>query len=379
MNKENPKIFLALLLICLLIFSMMTVLAFSAYDKGGLNVSARSAVLYLPEIDEFVFSKNSDQKLPMASTTKIMTALVALENSDPSEVVKVSDDAIGIEGSSAYIKQGEELTMEELLYALLLQSANDAAAAIAIHIGGDIQAFADMMNEKSEDLGLTLTHFENPHGLDSKEHYTTAEELAKITAAAMRNDLFCKIVSTYKKTFATDDRTRTYVNHNKLLKLYDGAVGVKTGFTKKSGRCLVGAAERDGLTFISVTLDAPSDWSDHKAMLDYGFDCFQKIKLTDSFEQVYNIPVIGGKTEYIKVANDKPASIILDRTDHNISEYIKLNRYAVAPINKGDILGEIIYTVDGMQVSRVTLTAMETVEKKKDKGLFEKILSIFDR
>lgn len=378
MKRSSTSIYIAVLLITAFIFSFLTIYAFGEHKSGGFSVSARSAVLYQPEIDNFLYSKDADVRLPMASTTKIMTALVALENSVLSEIVEVEDSAIGTEGSSAYLRQGDTLTMEELLYALLLQSANDAAVAIACHIGGDVEGFSALMNDRACQLGLTDTHFTNPHGLDDDEHYTTARELSLIAAEAMRNPTFKKIASTYKKTFAIEDRTRTYVNHNKLLRLYDGCIGVKTGFTKKSGRCLVGAAEKEGLTFITVTLDAPSDWSDHKKMLDFGFESLEKITLASGFDHMYKIPLLDGESEYLTVANPDGAEMITERTEQEIAEHVRLVKYGIAPINRGDKLGEIIYTSDGKEVARVPLVALESVKKKENKGFFEKILSIFD-
>lgn len=377
MKKDNVNIYVAVLLLVAVIFSFLTIYAFGEHQSGGFSVSGHSAVLYEPETRSFLFSKNADLRLPMASTTKIMTALVALEECDTDELVAIDERAVGTEGSSAYLKEGDVLTMEELLYALLLQSANDAAVAIACHIGGSVEGFSTLMNEKAIALGLTETHFTNPHGLDDKEHYTTARELAIITAAALKNDSFKRIASTYKRTFATEDRTRTYVNHNKLLHLYDGCIGVKTGFTKKSGRCLVGAAEKEGLCFISVTLDAPSDWSDHEKMLDYGFERLEKLTLSEAFDHVYRIPLLDGECESFTVANPKGAEIITERCDRQIDEQVRLINYAVAPIKRGDILGEVIYTLNGGEVARIPLVATETIQKKKQ-GFFEKIYSIFD-
>ena len=185
MKRDNKAMYIAALILAAIVFSFLTIYAFGEHKEQALNTSARSAVLYQPKIDAFLYSKNADERLPMASTTKIMTALVAIENSYPSDVVVIDDAAIGVEGSSAYLKSGDILTMDELLYALLLQSANDAAVAIACHISGDVEAFSALMNEKAHALGLTNTNFTNPHGLDNKEHYTTARELAIIASAAL--------------------------------------------------------------------------------------------------------------------------------------------------------------------------------------------------
>ena len=379
MYRRNNNLYLSVILIAVLLFSFMTIYAASSTKNSSrtLGVSARSATLYEPETKSFLYEKNADVRMPMASTTKIMTAIVALENSELDDTVEIDDSAIGVEGSSAYLKQGDVLTMEELLYALMLGSANDAAVAIACHVGGDVPGFADMMNEKALELGLSDTHFTNPHGLDDEEHYTTAHDLALIAAAALKNDTFKSISSTYKKSFITEERRRTYVNHNKLLNLYEGSIGMKTGFTKKSGRCLVGAAERDGLTFITVTLNAPDDWNDHGEMLDYGYERLEKITFADESEHRYDIKVLDGVCESVDVSNTDSCSVIVERGEHKVEEYVKLPRFVTAPINAGDILGEIIYTLDGEAVGSVRLVAEETVEKKEEKDFFDKIFSIF--
>ena len=231
--------------IILLIF-IFTLFSIIVYSTSELTISAKSATLYEPVTKSFLYEKNADVRLPMASTTKIMTALVAIENADLQTVVTAGENAYGTEGSSLYLKIGESYTLEEMLYGLMLRSANDAAVAIAETVCGSVEAFADLMNAKAEQLGLSDTHFTNSHGLDDPHHYTTARELAVIASEALKNETFKRIVSTYKISIESSlGETRLLVNHNKLLKLYDGAIGVKTGFTKKSGRCLVGAAEKN--------------------------------------------------------------------------------------------------------------------------------------
>lgn len=372
-HKNNNSYFLALITAALLL-SLLAVTASSEHPTKSRTVSAKSAVLYEPESGRFLYSKNAFQRLPMASTTKIMTALVAIENTALTDEVVITEEAVGIEGSSAYLKEGEILSMEELLYALLLRSANDAAVAIACEIGGSVDGFADMMNERAASLGLSDTHFTNPHGLDDDEHYTTAHDLSLIAAEALKNDTFKVISSTYKKSFTRDDRAILYVNHNKLLKLYDGALGMKTGYTKRSGRCLVGAAERDGLTFITVTLDAPDDWRDHEALFDLGFSALEKITLLSSGDHRYSLPVLDGVQDTVEVENITDDAIILERGEHDVKEYVKLAKFATAPIKAGDIFGEIIFTLDGEVVSRVKLVATEDVERIKDKNFLKKLI-----
>ena len=207
-----------------------------------------------------------------------MTALTVLrEGGDLDRSFTIPPEACGIEGTSIYLQPGETLTVRDLLYALLLSSANDAATALALCCSGSIPAFADRMNRIAEQLGLENTHFVNPHGLDHPEHYSTARDLALIAAAAFEDVNFREIVSTRRYLIpAPDGGRRILTNHNKLLSRYSDCVGVKTGFTKKSGRCLVSAAERDGVLLISVTLNDPNDWNDHTLLLDYGFSLYGK-------------------------------------------------------------------------------------------------------
>lgn len=242
---------------------------------------AKAACLIDGKSGAVLYEKNSSAALPMASTTKIMTALVVLEHLPLDTVVTVPKEATLVEGSSIYLRENEKITVEELLYGLLLESGNDAAHTLAVAVSGDIPSFAALMNEKGAALGLVGTHFENPHGLSADGHYTTAYELARITAQAMKNEFFRTAVATKKHIAPSLDGelTRYFFNHNKLLRLYEGAVGVKTGFTKAAGRCLVSAAEKDGSLFIAVTLDDGNDWNDHMAMLSYAGESFDTVEI----------------------------------------------------------------------------------------------------
>jgi len=363
---NNYRKFLALLFILALIFSMFTVFVSS---EGGISLSARSAALYEPETERFIYTKNSNQRLGMASTTKIMTALLALEELDHNESFEIDGRAVGIEGSSIYLKHGEILKTLDLIYALILQSANDAAAALAYKIAGGIEEFAILMNERAKKLNLQNTNFTNPHGLDNEKHYTTASDLSVITAEALANDTFKEIVSTYKKQIESNLTKRTLVNHNKLLKSYDGCIGVKTGYTKKCGRCLVGAAERDGVTLISVTIDAPDDWRDHTKMLDFGYSLLEA-KVVSPNEFSYEVPILDGKFDFVRISNKYSQKFIHDRSDEEIKTCVKLSRYFSAPINEGDVLGEVIFTKAGKELGRIQLTADYSVEKNRKKQKF---------
>lgn len=362
---DNRNKIIILLLILALIFSLFTIFI-SSEEK--MSLSARSAALYEPETKRFIYTKNENQRLGMASTTKIMTAILALEALEPNKKICVDSRATGIEGSSIYLKPGETMNAIDLIYSVLLQSANDAAAALAYEIAGGIEAFAEMMNEKARSLGLCNTHFTNPHGLDDKEHYTTAHDLSIIAAEALENKTFKEISSTYKKQVESSETVRTLVNHNKMLKMYDGCVGLKTGFTKKCGRCLVSAAERDNLTMISVTIDAPNDWQDHTKMLDYGFSLYEARFLAIPGEFKYEIPVLNGTSSCVQISNSEEIKKIFAINDSDFQTHIKLSRYFPAPINKGDILGVVIFTKDGEMIASVNLLAessVDTVQKKK--------------
>jgi len=347
-------------------------------------VSAQSAVLIDAHDDTILMGQLPNTRLPMASTTKIMTAIVAIENSDLNKIVKVSDKAVGVEGSSIYLRKEEEIKMEDLLYGLMLESANDAAEAIAIEVAGSVEKFADMMNKKAKELGLKDTHFMNPHGLDHEKHYTTAYELAKIASYALKNETFRKIVST--KKYVTKDKDgnyRVFINHNRMLRVYDGAIGVKTGYTKRSGRTLVSAAERDGLMLVAVTLNDPNDWRDHRNMLDFGFSNYERIKVIDKNEHNYQIPIVGGAKEYINAGILEDITVRALKENDNIKNTtVHIKRFCYAPIKKWDVVGEVTVSLDGEVVAAAPIVALEDVPRRKEpsriKRFCEKIKSWFD-
>lgn len=348
--------------------------------NGEISVSSESAILINAENGDVYFEKNADKRLPMASTTKIMTALVAIENSSLRDTVIIDRRAVGIEGSSVYLTDGELLTMEDLLYSLLLASANDAAAAIAIEIGGSIEGFAAMMNIKAAELELENTHFDNPHGLDSETHYTTAQDLAKITAYALENPDFLKIVSTYKRNIECEIGTRYLINHNKLLRSCEGCIGVKTGFTKRSGRCLVSASERNGMRLVAVTLNAPDDWNDHKKMFDYGFSSYHKLTLLSENGYSTSLPVVGGKEQTVLVRSTNsiekimPASV--NAEDFKID--ISLPHFLYAPIEKGEKVGKVSCYLDGKLICESDIIALFGVSKRiYKKSFWQRICDFF--
>lgn len=253
----------------------------------ALEVSAHSAILMDGDTGRVLYEKSPDERSLIASTTKIMTALVALETGGMDETVTVPAEAAGIEGSSMYLKAGETLTRRDLLYGMMLSSGNDAAVTLAISWGDSLEDFVGRMNARAQALGLSQTFFANPNGLDD-ENYSTARELAILTQEALRLPEFRQVVAS--RSYQAGNRQ--LVNHNKLLWRYPNAIGVKTGFTKRAGRILVGAAERNGRLLISVTINAPSDWSDHQAMLDYGFSLYQETEIIVPGQILDTVPVM---------------------------------------------------------------------------------------
>ena len=338
---------------------------------------AKSAILIDAENNSAIFENNADERLPMASTTKIMTALVAIEKLPLDRVVTAKAEGCGIEGSSIWMREGDEYTVKELLFALMLQSANDAAAQLAIECAGSIEAFADLMNEKAAALGLSGTHFANPHGLDDDAHYTTARDLAALAAAALCDPTFAEICSTYRYTIGSGDNARHLVNHNRLLKMYDGAIGMKTGFTKKSGRCLVSAARRDGVTLVAVTLNDPDDWRDHAAMLDYGFSRIESVSLCKAGEIAFEIPCAGGTEESVRIANRDALSVDMTTGHEPVSVTVFAPHFLFAPVDVGDTVGTAVFRCGGREVGRCALFAESASEYIKQKGFFERLLDLY--
>ncbi len=323
---------------------------------NALTPSAQRAILLCANNGVCLYEKNADEPCGMASTTKIMTALLAIESGNLDTVVTVPEAAVGVEGSSLYLKRNEKMTLRDLVYGLMLRSANDAAEAIAITLGGSVENFANLMNQKANALHLENTHFTNPHGLADENHYTTAKDLAMLAAYALENATFREICSC-KKTFLSGDRL--VINHNKMLFTYEGACGVKTGFTKATGRCLVSAAERDGVRLIAVTLNAPDDWRDHTAMLDYGFSLIEAVPLVKTEENLCSLPILGSDTENIPVRVNADIVCILPKQRGSIVERIELRYPRFAPVYVGDPVGVVRYMLDGKEIAAAPLYAAE--------------------
>ncbi len=317
------------------------------------KTAAASAIVYEPRTGTVLYEKDPDRRMLVASTTKIMTALIVLERCPLEEPVSVTAAHAAVEGSSAYLTPGETYTAEELLYALLLVSGNDAAAALADHVGGDMAGFAALMNEKCDELGLENTHFVNAHGLDDPEHYSTARDLALLTAAAMENADFCRIFGAAR--YEADGRT--YVNHNKLLQSCPGCIGGKTGYTKAAGRILVSCAEREGMRLICVTVSDPDDWRDHAALYDALFAAWRYVPIPGSRAQ--RVPVLSGTRSY--AALTAPVAGVLVPAGTEAELRISLPRFFFAPVLRGAQAGEAVLWLNGEKAEVYPLCFAESV------------------
>lgn len=314
------------------------------------ELSARSAILVDAASGRVLCEKNAGRKSLIASTTKIMTGLLVAEAGKLDEEYTIPPEAVGIEGSSLYLREGETLTREQLLYGLMLRSGNDAAVALALAVAGDVESFVARMNGRAAELGLTDTHFANPNGLDDDGNYSTARDLAALTRTAMENETFAKVVGTKEYRFGN----RVLINHNKLLWRCEGAVGVKTGYTKKAGRLLVSAAERDGQRLIAVTIDAPSDWADHAALLDYGYSEYTRTVLLPAGARIGAARVVGGESVLVQAVLTRELSYpLLPGEEPELR--LNLPEFVYAPVETAELAGSVQAVLDGEVVAEVPL------------------------
>lgn len=349
------------------VFLVVSVFASVSAGAEIAGVSTSACSLVEVESQRVLYSENGDKQLPMASTTKIMTALVAIERGNLSDTVTITRESAGTEGSSIYLEVGETLTLEELLYGLMLHSGNDAAVAIAIHVGGSISGFCELMNQKAGELGANSTHFVNPNGLPASGHHTTANDLAIIAAAAMRNEQFKKIVGTTAVTIPHDGRDwdRALSNKNRLLYSYEGANGIKTGYTKAAGRCLVGGAERDGMQLVSVVLNCSDMYNDTAAILDYGFGNFSRHTVIAKNAVLGEVNVKNGIEEALEAR--AKGDIVLTLTEEEAqraSVVTQLLAGVEAPVEIGDYLGTAEVWLDGAMIASEELVATVAVKEK---------------
>lgn len=336
-------------------------------------ISARKAVVMDGQTGRVLYAKDADTKSLIASTTKIMTALLICEQCNVLDRMQIPKEAVGIEGSSMYLREGEVLTLQELLYGLMLSSGNDAAVALAIYCGGTVEGFAQLMNDKARELGLTQTHFSNPNGLDAPDHYSCARDLAVLASYAMKNPIFAMTVST--KTVHVGQRVLR--NHNKLLWLVEGANGVKTGYTKAAGRILVSGASRGGRQIVAVTLDAPSDWQDHKLLLEQAFSGYQVKTLVRAGQILAAVPVAGGSAGNVELIAQEDFAYAVARGE-SVSLELPGAGFVYAPVCAGQDAGYAHVFLDGVAVGKVPLMYGDTVEQEKEEkiSLWEKLFGV---
>jgi len=365
---RKPALFLAAALL----------IAALSSPAGAVSTAASSAILMDADSGRVLYEQAADDKRLIASTTKLMTALVAVEALDDlSRTVTVRPEWLNTEGSSIYLKAGEEITQEGLLCGLLLESGNDAALALACICAGDEAAFAERMNEKARALGMENSHFTNASGLNDDEHYSTARDLAKLAAACLKNETVARICASKSLTVGT----RTFTNHNRLLSLYEGCVGMKTGFTKKAGRTLVSAARREGQTLIAVTLNDPDDWRDHMALFDYGFANYPAKQLCRTGEMVGSVPVSGSLVRFVDVETGANFYYPLAEWE-SVEVRTECADVLEAPVEQGQSAGRLVYTLDGKEIGRVDLRCAQPVHRDlfQQGNLLQRFLSaIFGR
>lgn len=333
------------------------------------SVNAGASVLYCVETDSVLYSHNENKAMKMASTTKLMTSLITLEKAKKhNKTVTFTKDMIE-EGSSMYLKVGEKVTLKDLCVGMLLPSGNDASTASAITIAGSKEIFADLMNKRAKKIGMKNTHFVTPSGLDDKDHYSTAYDMALLMKECLKNKSFCEISSSKGKSVffkKPKDKAVTYINHNRLLSTYEYCISGKTGYTDSAGRCLVTASRKNNITLIAVTLNDKTDWKDHTALYDYGFS---KLKSKVFNEKIITQDIVGGNKDTIALKVEGK-TFVTDNKKDNYREKIIIPPFAYAPIKRGDKAGMIEYTKNGKVVDRKSITYSENIKYKGSKKSF---------
>lgn len=330
------------------------------------QTAAQAAILVEADTGVPLWEHNADEPMLIASTTKILTALLTIERCSPDEPVEVTWTHASVEGSSMYLKPGEPYTVEQLLYGLMLASGNDAALALACHVAGSPEAFAELMNERAAELGMEHSHFENPHGLDGKNHRASARDMARLTVAAMKNETFRRIVSC--KTYSVGENT--YRNHNKLLWNCPGCIGVKTGYTNAAGRSLISCCQRDGMTLICITLGDSDDWNDHMALYDWAFSTYERVPLS-SLAALPRVPIVSGVLADVGVEAAEDVLVPVARAERPAAS-VELPAFVFAGVHRGERAGciwlrygeervtvQLVYAADAPEAKGIRLTLPE--------------------
>jgi D-alanyl-D-alanine carboxypeptidase (penicillin-binding protein 5/6) len=359
------------------ILFVYTIIGVAAYTP---QTSGKASILMDGKSNRILYESNCREKLPMASTTKIMTAVVALEHGELDELVTIPLEASGIEGSSIWLSAGEVHTLEDLLYGLMLRSGNDAATAIAIHIGGSVEGFVAMMNETAKKIGAYDTHFVNPHGLHHDEHYTTAYDLALIASYGLKNPDFESIVSAKYHTMPWEGHEwdRAMRNKNRMLWTYEGANGVKTGYTKKAGRCFVGSSKREDMQLIAVVLNCGPMFEESAALMDYGFANFRSVSIVEQGQFLQNIPVIQGTCEEVELLAEQEYSVALNEMEEKqIRTRLILPAELTAPVKAGQWIGSLQIYHNHELLKEIPIVTGQAVEKKTIWNFFRRMVNLW--
>lgn len=364
------KIVVFLLLICV---SFNVFNFFVSAEEGGLNISAKAALVMCLDSCEVLYEKNAVERLPMASTTKIMTALILSEQPDLSKTITVTKSMVMVEGSSMGLLEGDIVSFRDLLYGMLLASGNDAANTVAYALGGSVEGFVKIMNKKAQEIGLKNTSFVTPSGLDDENHYTTVYDLALLTAFALKNDNFSNACSSKQAIlyFGNPPYKRLISNHNKLLSKYEGLIGVKTGFTKRAGRCLVTAAKRGSKSIIAVTLNDPNDWAHHAEMLDYGFSKTVS-NMFGSENENDTIPIICGDADSVRIRYETVDICTSLSGSKSIKKTVILPKFLYGPLSAGESVGRVEYYLNGNLIKTSDIFAVANIERINKKDKFSK-------
>ncbi len=325
-------------------------------------LSAEKAIVLDAATGRALYEKHADERSLIASTTKIMTALIICQRCNVLDRVKIPAEVVGVEGSSMYLKEGEVLTVQELLYGLMLRSGNDAAEALAIYCGGTVEGFAELMNDKARELGLKDTHFVNPHGLDAPGHHSTARDLAVLSACAMEDPIFARTVGA--KSVTVGERVLT--NHNKLLWQLPGCEGIKTGYTRAAGRILVSSASREGRRLICVTINAPDDWNDHKALLEDGFSRYEVRRLVEAGEVLGYRHILGGDGTAVPLIAAEEFSYALAEGEEP-ELVLSPQSFSYAPVREGGEEGVAYVVLSGEVIGQIPLVWGSSMDMKQEK------------
>lgn len=377
MTKKRVILFLTALLLLLGMCATM-VCPVAALDNSPstapLTINAKAAVLIDAQTGRILYEKNAHERLPMASTTKIMTALLTLEQVDLDDYFTVNPKVICVEGSSMGLREGDKVSLRTLAYGMLLPSGNDAANTAAVKIAGSLPEFAEMMNARAVEMGLGDTHFVTPSGLNDDNHYSTAYDMARLAQNALQNPDFTKICSTSQAVvqFGNPPKDRWLKNHNRLLRSYEGTIGVKTGFTEAAGRCLVSCAERNGIKLIAVTLNCYDDWNVHSQLFDRYFTNLSLIDVAKLLPKV-QIPVMGGSAVKVRAECETPPKLAV-LVNESVTADVTVQPYLYAPVEQGRLVGTVTFRCCGKPVLELPLTTVKAVKTADEPSLLDRLL-----